>query len=499
MKTRKLLALLLALVMSLTMGGLTVFADGSGDADAGKDPSITGPTNPDDKSGDPDTSGDPGDSSDTTDRPDVSMSISGIHSAPVKAGDLIHYTVEVEANGADTTGWYVLVHDSLKAEIDRSESPREKVELIDNMASFTYTIPKDFYISSSKYFVDFTLTDGKKDEFGMENILVQVFDRFITAIPTFDTYLEFPTEGLVAGKEYPFTMTWASTVDYVIDDFSTEIWTEIYDKQGDAYEKGLKPTYKITECPEGAKVKQGEGSAKVENIRVPEGGIIKISGTVSYPAEGMSAQLHFNEIINGEFLGQISTTAFSVGPSTGGTGNGNTSQKPGTETSGNTAKDKATGITVSGLDAGVTLSVKSVNKERQTAIEEQVKKLLGNTKGIKIFDISLLKDGKEVEPGTPVKVSIPIPDGFSTNLKLYHQNEKGVLEPVKISVKDSTVSFEAKSFSPYVLVDMGAKAVDPSNGKSPKTGDTSSMILYLMLALAAMGGIGYAAERKMNG
>ena len=97
-------------------------------------------------------------------------------------------------------------------------------------------------------------------------------------------------------------------------------------------------------------------------------------------------------------------------------------------------------------------------------------------------------------------MTMPIPEGFSTNLKLYHQNTKGVLEAVNISVKDSNVSFEAKSFSPYVLVDMGAKAANTStNVKSPKTGDTSSMMLYLMLALAAMGSIGFAAKRRMNG
>ena len=425
------------------------------------------------------------------------MVVTGIPETPVKAGDTISYTVEVEANGADTTGWYVLIRDALKAEINNSESYEEKVELSDNKVTVTYSIPKDFYISSAQYHISFVLTDGKQDEYGNDNILAQEFSKSINTKKTLENSIDFQLKGLVTGTEYPFSITWTNTVDYDIKDFATSIWTEIYDKQGEAY--GAKPTYKITKYPEGAKVvKQGEGSAEVENITIPKGGNVTVSGTVSYPAEGISAQLHFDEIINGEFISQASTTGFSVGASTG--GNGNTSQQPGTETSGNTAKDKATGITVSGLEAGVELSVKSVTKEQQTAIEKQVQNLLGNTKGIKIFDISLLKDGKEVQPGTPVKVTMPIPEGFSTNLKLYHQNTKGVLEAVNISVKDSNVSFEAKSFSPYVLVDMGAKVANTStNVKSPKTGDTSSMMLYLMLALAAMGSIGFAAKRRMNG
>ena len=370
------------------------------------------------------------------------MVVTGIPETPVKAGDTISYTVEVEANGADTTGWYVLIRDALKAEINNSESYEEKVELSDNKVTVTYSIPKDFYISSAQYHISFVLTDGKQDEYGNDNILAQEFSKSINTKKTLENSIDFQLKGLVTGTEYPFSITWTNTVDYDIKDFATSIWTEIYDKQGEAY--GAKPTYKITKYPEGAKVvKQGEGSAEVENITIPKGGNVTVSGTVSYPAEGISAQLHFDEIINGEFISQASTTGFSVGASTG--GNGNTSQQPGTETSGNTAKDKATGITVCGL-------------------------------------------------------TMPIPEGFSTNLKLYHQNTKGVLEAVNISVKDSNVSFEAKSFSPYVLVDMGAKVANTStNVKSPKTGDTSSMMLYLMLALAAMGSIGFAAKRRMNG
>lgn len=507
MKTRKLLALLLVLVMSLTMGGLTVFADESGDNSTDNPPVSTEPTEPEPTEPEPTEPEDPEDpdgtedsmgSGENTENPVVSMTVTGIPETPVKAGDTINYTVEVEANGADTTGWYVSISDQLKAAINRSESSDEKVELTGNTATVTYNIPKDFYISDSQYYVNFLLIDGKKGEYDFGRVLAQ-FGKSVKANPTLENSIDFQVNGLVTGTEYPFTVIWANTTDSAINNFSTDIWTEIRDKEGDKY--GYVPTYKVTEYPAGAVVKQEPSSVKVENITIPARGSIKISGTVSYPAEGRG-QLHFNELLNGALVGQASTTGFTVNASTGGNGNGNgnTSQQPGAETGGNTAKDKATGITVSGLEAGVELSVKSVTKEQQTAIEEQVKKLLENTKGIKIFDISLLKDGKEVQPGTPVKVTIPIPEGFSTNLKLYHQNTKGVLEAVNISVKDSNVSFEAKSFSPYVLVDMGAKTVNTStNDKSPKTGDTSSMMLYLMLALAAMGSIGFAAKRRMNG
>lgn len=505
MRTRKWLALLLVLVMSLTMGGMTVFADESGDAGTQKpSPDQTEsaePTEPSDNFDDPSDSDTPDDPSGTTEQPNITMHIAGGSLVqPVIPGDRICYTVEIDAEGADMTGWYLLLGDELKAKVEKNDPAYEsfdfeRVELTGNMATIDYTIPEKFFISSSRYSINCILTDGE-DEYGDRNILAQDYNKFIPAIRTLDAYpIVFKTDDVTAGKECPFEITWSNTRNYTVENFSTEIWTEICG--GAAYENGgVTPTYKITEYPAGAVVKQGTGSATVEKINIPSGGVIRIAGTVLYPAQAASGTFHANELINGEFVNQLSTIGFAIGASTG----TNPGQQPGTDEN-EAVKDTSTGITVSGVETGVILSVKSVSKEQQESIEETIHKLIGSTKGIKVFDISLLKDGIEVQPGAPVRVTIPIPEGFSTNLKLYHQNKKGELEEVAISVRDSAISFEAKSFSPYVLVDLGAKAANSSTAaaRAPQTGDTSPIMLYLMLALTSMGVIGFVTKRRVNG
>lgn len=493
MRTRKLLALLLVLVMSLTMGGLTVFAQEVKDAGTEELPPTTAePADPMEPSDDFDKEPFP----EPDEKP--SLKIKGVPTEPVKAGDTVSFTVEM--GPGDVDGWYLEVSDSLWDEIEDLMAPgTRRVDLVDGKATVTYKIPDNHFFYDKLYF-------------GRISAIYEKGDTWIT-VPEISYTLpsdrialtgevEFQTTGLVTGKEYPFTVTWKNESEIAINDFVTDI------NVGGMYgpeESGKKATFKVTSIPEGAVTKQGFRSLSISNLSIPAGKTLKISGTVLFAHASEEGALYFEEKINGKWFDRVGKSGFTVTASTGdngnGNGNGDASQKPDTETGGNTAKDNTTGIMVSGVEQGVTLSVKSVNKEQQTAIEEQVKKLLGNTKGIKIFDISLLKDGEEVQPGTPVKVTMPVPDGFSTNLKLYHQNEKGVLETVNISVKASTISFEAKSFSPYVLVDMGAKAANTtkSNATSPKTGDASAMMLYLVLALAAMGSVGVVTRRKMNG
>lgn len=74
-----------------------------------------------------------------------------------------------------------------------------------------YSIPKDFYISSSKYYVDFKLTDGEKDKYGFENIFTQNFDNVINAVPTLENSIDFQVKGLVTDTAYPFAVTWKNT------------------------------------------------------------------------------------------------------------------------------------------------------------------------------------------------------------------------------------------------------------------------------------------------
>ena len=219
------------------------------------------------------------------------------------------------------------------------------------------------------------------------------------------------------------------------------------------------------------------------------------------------------------------------------------------------------GITVIGADEGIELKVKNesaISESLKTALENQVKSLHDNVKGMEIYDIALFKEGEEIHNlDASVRVTIPIPEGFGKNLVVYHEEQEGKLEDMKAAVNDNgTVSFTASRFSPYILVDLGekggntgggtggntgntggetggntgnsgngtggntgnsgggtggntgvsgngtnvsgSKAGGNTAGKAPRTGDASSMTLYLILALAALGSAGILGKRKLN-
>ncbi len=219
------------------------------------------------------------------------------------------------------------------------------------------------------------------------------------------------------------------------------------------------------------------------------------------------------------------------------------------------------GITVIGADEGIELKVKNesaISESLKTALENQVKSLHDNVKGMEIYDIALFKEGEEIHNlDASVRVTIPVPEGFGKNLVVYHEEQEGKLEDMKATVNDNgTVSFTASRFSPYILVDLGekggntgggtggntgntggetggntgnsgngtggntgnsgggtggntgvsgngtnvsgSKAGGNTAGKAPRTGDASSMTLYLILALAALGSAGILGKRKLN-
>lgn len=125
------------------------------------------------------------------------------------------------------------------------------------------------------------------------------------------------------------------------------------------------------------------------------------------------------------------------------------------------------GITVIGAEEGVELKVKdksSISESLKTALENQVKSLHENIKGMEIYDIALFKEGEEIHNlNTAVRVTIPIPEGFGKNLVVYHEEQEGKLEDMKAAVNDNgTVSFTASRFSPYILADLGENGGIPA-------------------------------------
>ena len=94
--------------------------------------------------------------------------------------------------------------------------------------------------------------------------------------------------------------------------------------------------------------------------------------------------------------------------------------------------------------------------------------------GMKVYDITLTRNGVEVDPANPVTVTIPVPEEFGTDLAVYHQTDDGSLETINSAVsEDGThVSFLAEHFSPYLLTDLTEKTADPKPEDPDEPGTT---------------------------
>ena len=80
-----------------------------------------------------------------------------------------------------------------------------------------------------------------------------------------------------------------------------------------------------------------------------------------------------------------------------------------------------------------------------------------NLDSIKLYDITLVRDGKEIQPTSTVTVYIPIPVGWSTeNLNVYRMIYDGgdykAFQYIKANIVDGYLVYETDHFSYYVIV-----------------------------------------------
>lgn len=143
-----------------------------------------------------------------------------------------------------------------------------------------------------------------------------------------------------------------------------------------------------------------------------------------------------------------------------------------------TRTDEETGISVEGVESSLVLNVDPVTDENTlTELTGKVTALIDETyevSGMKVYDITLTRNGVEVDPANPVTVTIPVPEEFGTDLAVYHQTDDGSLETINSAVsEDGTyVSFLAEHFSPYLLADLTEKTADPEPEDPDNPGTT---------------------------
>lgn len=116
-------------------------------------------------------------------------------------------------------------------------------------------------------------------------------------------------------------------------------------------------------------------------------------------------------------------------------------------------------------------------KEIEKAVEEKAVEEQFTVKNIFSYDIKFLVDGTEVQPTTPVQVSVDTPEITSSeNAAVLHVDDNNVAEDMNGTVDgEGKVVFDAPHFSKYVIVQKGGSEVtvtiehyDNDNTKNPK-------------------------------
>lgn len=147
------------------------------------------------------------------------------------------------------------------------------------------------------------------------------------------------------------------------------------------------------------------------------------------------------------------------------------------------------------LAEGVGLSVKQIV---QGADYDKAIQLLSDVgKKFKLYDISLLLDGAEVQPNGLVKVSLPIPAGYdASKLAVYRINEDGTKTLISGSVENGYYVFYVNHFSQYALVEKGSTVLDSETVKTGDSAPVAMMSVSALLALLLAGGVVVIGRRN---
>ena len=70
-----------------------------------------------------------------------------------------------------------------------------------------------------------------------------------------------------------------------------------------------------------------------------------------------------------------------------------------------------------------------------------------------IYEIYVTKDGKKIQPEGSVKVTLPLPEGESTDYLLFHVKDDGTFEKLTPVIADQKATLEVSSFSYFVIAE----------------------------------------------
>ncbi len=81
-----------------------------------------------------------------------------------------------------------------------------------------------------------------------------------------------------------------------------------------------------------------------------------------------------------------------------------------------------------------------------------------------LYDISLIKNGKEVQPNGNVNVYIRVPDGFGDKIQVCRLTESGGWEYLDATVENGIITIEVDHFCVFAFADVDIATAQPANG-----------------------------------
>ena len=160
-----------------------------------------------------------------------------------------------------------------------------------------------------------------------------------------------------------------------------------------------------------------------------------------------------------------------------------------------TATDDDTGISATfagdAFEGEVTLKAEK--------LENETPSLPGSSEAVLVYDISFMKDGAEMQPGSPVTVRIPLPEGSEEKeLKLYHIKDDGTAEEVAFTVEAGFIVFTAAAFSKYVIAEVKTPAgiTGDVDGSGEITPADARLALRIALGLMKDGDVDMTEEMQ---
>lgn len=80
---------------------------------------------------------------------------------------------------------------------------------------------------------------------------------------------------------------------------------------------------------------------------------------------------------------------------------------------------------------------------------------------VSIIDISIVKDGKKVQPDQKVKVTIPAPFDSKSGYVVFHIKDDDSVQELSTTYADGNISFETDSFSYFVVAEVKTEINNP--------------------------------------